>query len=318
MADKNYKVSIIMPVYNGANYMEQALTSALNQTYENIEIILVNDGSTDNGLTEKIALSYKNRITYIYQKNQGTGGALNTGIKNMTGDYFSWLSHDDFYASNKIEAQIRLVHQINNPKAVIYSNFNVIDAKGGLLNQIKLPNTPPEKMLLFLFVYQAMHGCSLLIPKAVFSQVGLFDASLRTTQDYDLWLKACQVFPFYLCNEFLMSSRIHAQQSTHILPDHSHEREKFYLDHMYSLTFDYLKTNLPVSDWLKYFMDVAGAMVKRNCFTSFIHWLVWGAELSARENRKLQEALVGAMLLPLAQTDNKALLAHLMRYFKVG
>ena len=74
------KVSIIIPVYNGANYLRDAINSALNQTYKNIEIIVVNDGSNDNGRTDEIALSYGNKIKYIKKKNGGVASALNVGI----------------------------------------------------------------------------------------------------------------------------------------------------------------------------------------------------------------------------------------------
>ena len=76
-------VSIIIPVYNGANYMREAIDSALAQTYRNIEIIVVNDGSNDNGETERIALSYGDKIKYFHKENGGVSSALNLGIQNM-------------------------------------------------------------------------------------------------------------------------------------------------------------------------------------------------------------------------------------------
>ena len=94
------KVSVIIPVYNGSNYLSDAINSALSQTYSNLEIIIVNDGSSDNGKTKEIALSYGNKIKYIEKENGGVSSALNTGIKNMTGEYFSWISHDDIFYTN--------------------------------------------------------------------------------------------------------------------------------------------------------------------------------------------------------------------------
>ena len=95
-------VSIIVPVYNGANYMREAIDSALEQTYENKEIIVVNDGSRDDGETERIALSYGDRIRYCHKENGGVSSALNLGISQMKGAYFSWLSHDDKYTPEKV------------------------------------------------------------------------------------------------------------------------------------------------------------------------------------------------------------------------
>ena len=105
----NPKVSIIIPVYNGANYVKEAIDSALSQTYDNIEIIVVNDGSNDNGETEKIIFSYQDKVKYISKKNGGVSSALNAGIRAMTGEYFSWLSHDDMYSPEKVSSQIALL-----------------------------------------------------------------------------------------------------------------------------------------------------------------------------------------------------------------
>ena len=91
------KVSIIIPVYNGSNYLDNAINCALCQTYENLEVIVVNDGSTDEGKTREIALKYSDKIRYFEKANGGVSSALNLGIREMGGEYFSWLSHDDVY-----------------------------------------------------------------------------------------------------------------------------------------------------------------------------------------------------------------------------
>ena len=117
------KVSVIIPVYNGSNYLSDAINSALSQTYSNLEIIIVNDGSNDNGKTKEIALSYGNKIKYIEKENGGVSSALNIGIKNMTGEYFSWLSHDDIYYPNKIEESIKF---IKNDKQIVYSDYDLL------------------------------------------------------------------------------------------------------------------------------------------------------------------------------------------------
>ena len=97
---KKPKVSIIIPVYNGEDYLEEAIKSALNQTYKNLEIIVVDDGSKDK--TGKICEKYINKIKYLKKENGGVATALNLAIENMTGEYFSWLSHDNLYYKNKI------------------------------------------------------------------------------------------------------------------------------------------------------------------------------------------------------------------------
>ena len=94
-------VSIVIPVFNGEDFLDEAIKSAINQTYRNIEILVINDGSTDG--TEKIANKYEKQIRYFYKENGGVASALNLAIKEMKGEYFSWLSHDDYYDPSKIE-----------------------------------------------------------------------------------------------------------------------------------------------------------------------------------------------------------------------
>ena len=88
------KVSIVIPAYNASNYLSEAIDSALKQTYENIEIIVINDGSGDDGATRQIALSYGDKIRYYEKENGGSSSALNLGIVDMTGEWFSWGHFD--------------------------------------------------------------------------------------------------------------------------------------------------------------------------------------------------------------------------------
>ncbi len=98
-------VSVVIPVYNGARYLPQAIDSALGQTYPHCEVIVVNDGSEDGGETRKAALAYGDRIRYIEKENGGVASALNCGIQSMNGRYFCWLSHDDLFLPDKVDAR---------------------------------------------------------------------------------------------------------------------------------------------------------------------------------------------------------------------
>ena len=100
------RVSIIIPVYNGANYMREAIDSALAQTSDDVEVLVINDGSRDNGATAEIARSYGDRIRYIEKENGGVSSALNRGIAEMRGRWFCWLSHDDRYLPEKVARQL--------------------------------------------------------------------------------------------------------------------------------------------------------------------------------------------------------------------
>ena len=177
-------VSIVIPVYNGANYMKEAIDSALNQTYPNCEVIVVNDGSNDNGATEKIALSYGDRIRYIKKENGGVATAVNRGIKEMKGEYFSWLSHDDYYYPQKIEKQIEAIEKSGDKTAIAHSNFDFLNMTTGEKTSVDWLKQYDMQQLTnsnFAPVFLCIHGCSILIHKSHFERVGLYDPELIAT-----------------------------------------------------------------------------------------------------------------------------------------
>src|SRR3954452_8398409 len=128
------RVSIVIPVYNGANYMREAIDSALAQTSDDIEVIVVNDGSRHGGATAEIARSYGDRIRYIEKENGGGSSALNRGIAEMRGRWFSWLNHEDRYLPEKISTELALVG--GNPEVRIAGcNFEIIDEHGNVTSE---------------------------------------------------------------------------------------------------------------------------------------------------------------------------------------
>lgn len=214
--EKNPKVSIIIPVYNGENYLKNAIDSALAQTYKNIEIIVVNDGSRDN--TEKIIKSYGNKIKYIKKENGGVSTALNLAIKNMSGEYFSWLSHDDIIKENKIQTQINFLQSYSESNIILYSDFDLIDEKNNVTGNVikdhnELINKPEYALLM-----GAINGITLIIPKRAFDDCGIFDEKLYCTQDYDMWYRMFEKYKFIHQKEILASSRIHENQETNRNP----------------------------------------------------------------------------------------------------
>ncbi|SOR28226.1 Glycosyl transferase (modular protein) [Methylorubrum extorquens] len=211
----NPKVTIVMPVMNGGRYFELALRSALAQTYGNIEIIVVNDGSNDGGETERIALKYSDRIRYFSQENRGVSGALNTAIRHMTGDVFTWLSHDDIYLPHKTESQVSFHRRLNRPNAILFTDYGLIDPEGKLFytTDIEL-GLLTEKPLLPLH-RGLVNGCTLYIPAWIIKEFYPFDESLRYTQDYDLWLRISQEHEFFLQKEAHVHYRTHPGQDSH-------------------------------------------------------------------------------------------------------
>lgn len=241
----NPLVSIIIPVFNGANYLEGAIRSAIAQTYQNIEIIVINDGSTDNGATEKIAKQFSDRIRYLHQANGGCGAALNYGIAHMKGEYFSWLSHDDLYTPDKVAEQIAILEKLVNKNSIIFSAFEVIDENDAHKAFVYPDQVLPAdklKLPLMPLLRGLIHGCSLLIPKKLFDEVGIFDISKRTTQDYALWFDFLRVTSLEYVAKPLIKGRIHSAQDTQKINDvHLRETNELWSGFLDKLTLDEMK-----------------------------------------------------------------------------
>jgi glycosyltransferase involved in cell wall biosynthesis len=219
----NPKISVIIPVYNGSNYLKEAIDSVLAQTYKNIEIIVVNDGSNDGKATEVIAQSFGNDIKYFYKENGGVATALNFGIRQANGDYISWLSHDDLYYSNKIMRQVEYLRQQASKDIIVFSDFDVIDYINNTNYTKKVDDNfqfTTYTMLTLLFS-SSLHACSMLIPKSCFENIGFFSETLITTQDYDYLFKLFRNnYIFKYIEEPLMVTRHHKEQGTLQLLDY--------------------------------------------------------------------------------------------------
>lgn len=234
-------ISIIIPVYNGENYVKEAIDSALNQTYKNIEIVVVNDGSKDN--TDEILQSYDDKIRYIKKENGGVASALNLAIKESKGEYISWLSHDDLYVENKIEKQVEKLKTLENKNSIIFSNSILFypDDREIFCNVRNSGYISDNKESIITLLFSSgLHGCSLLIPKAAFEKCGYFDENLRTTQDYDLWFKFIKHgYPFVLVDEYLVKGRQHEMQDTRAKVDLCFcERQKLFINASKMFLFD--------------------------------------------------------------------------------
>ena len=211
------KVSIIIPVYNGSNYIRDAIESALSQTYENKEIIVVNDGSNDNDATKKIVEEYKDKVIYYEKENGGVSTALNLGIEKSTGDYISWLSHDDIYYPNKLERQIEEISKYDD-ETILYSNYDLIDLEGNKFNTVILDHEMLKNKPDYALLEGLIGGITLLIPKQAFEECGMFDEKYRCVQDYIKWFEFIKKYHFVHMPEVLAASRVHPKQVTYNSP----------------------------------------------------------------------------------------------------
>ena len=219
------RVSIVIPVYNGANYMREAIDSALAQTSNDIEILVVNDGSRDNGATAEIARSYGDRIRYIEKENGGVSSALNRGIAEMRGRWFCWLSHDDRYLPNKISTQLAFLDR--NPDArIVGCNFEIIDEHGNVTSEFRehLSIVRTGREVLSSWIY----GCGLMIDRAALVYADLFNESNRTTQDLEMWLRLVERNPIPLIPDVLAQFRQHAEAGSQTETRYQRDKDELF------------------------------------------------------------------------------------------
>ncbi|WP_337874165.1 glycosyltransferase [Exiguobacterium sp.] len=217
-------VSIVIPVYNGADYLNETIESALAQTYEPIEVIVVNDGSTDGGATAAIAKQFGDRIRYFEKENGGVSTALNLGIEKMRGEWFSWLSHDDLYTPEKIAHQIKLLDRMDNKQKTILScGTDLIDEVGRPIQRLRKRTKgfyTSDEMFDYLMLEACLSGCALLVPKQAFEEAGMFPTNYRYIQDWVLWVDmALAGYEFLVTTNPYVKSRVHPKQQTKRISD---------------------------------------------------------------------------------------------------
>ncbi|MGQ9784098.1 MAG: glycosyltransferase family 2 protein [Armatimonadota bacterium] len=180
------KVSIIIPVYNGAAFIGEAVESALAQDYNNIEVVVVNDGSTDD--TETVLKPYMGNIIYVKQENAGLSAARNRGILSSSGEYLAFLDADDILLPHMVSTLLPPL--LADPSCgLAYGGYYMIDSDGRKFGETDL--TQPSGHLfreLVKGIVIILVG-SLLVRRSVLARSGLFDPMLRQLEDRDLWLR---------------------------------------------------------------------------------------------------------------------------------
>jgi len=198
-------VSVIIPNYNHARYLGDAVQSVLNQSYRNFEIIVVDDGSTDN--SREVAGQFGDRIRYIYQKNAGLSAARNTGIRASNGSLIGVLDADDMYEQMFLETLVEALK--SDPDADgVYCGYQFVDQDNNLSPQVENRPVPSDEL------YDALLDGNFFVPESIFlrryvyDDVGLFDESLRACEDWDVWLRATKKYRIIHSPEILTRHRI--------------------------------------------------------------------------------------------------------------
>jgi glycosyltransferase involved in cell wall biosynthesis len=179
------KISVVIPAYNSATYLKDALNSVLSQTFKSHEIILVDDGSTDQ--TEEIARSYGDQIRYIKQKNQGSAAARNTGIHEATGDWVAFLDSDDLMLPDRLRKQVALIPASSN-LAVVYSGFSYLYPNGAIK---EMPAFPAKELWPALRYRTPILPSTSIVRRSALLEIGGFNPGPRSRliEDWDLWFR---------------------------------------------------------------------------------------------------------------------------------
>jgi len=193
-------VSVIIPTYNRAHVLARSIQSVLNQTFQDFELIIVDDGSTDD--TESLVNRFSSKkIKYVrHQKNQGGSPARNTGIRLAKGDYIAFLDDDDEWMPEKLERQMEVICKAPPEVGVLYTKFRQYDRFGDYVPQRRLAKK--EGNLFKQLLGECFLGLgTTLIRKECFDKVGLFNENILYARDWDLLLRISQHYQFLYIDE---------------------------------------------------------------------------------------------------------------------
>ncbi len=204
------KVSVVISTYNRASMLKRAIQSVLAQTFQDFELIVVDNASTDN--TQKIVKSFSDeRLRYIcHAMNRGGSAARNTGIKNSKGQYIAFLDDDDEWFSQKLEKQVKKMDA--TPLAgLIYVGSEVFNEKKQNIEQVYWPQFRGQlyKRLLLSTIFSSVSN--VLIRQECFQKVGLFDEGLTSCQDWEMWLRIACEYEFDFVPEILLRINVHEE-----------------------------------------------------------------------------------------------------------
>jgi glycosyltransferase involved in cell wall biosynthesis len=201
-------VSVIIPTYNYAHFLREAIDSVIEQTFKDYEIIVVDDGSTDD--TKEVIKQYSCNIHYIYKKNSGPNSSRNAGIKASCGKYIAFLDADDKWLSNKLALQIALIERNENIGLVYGTSIFFDNVSGAFIK--KFPSVDVccrGNILKELYLNQIISSPTPLIRRAVFEKIGIFDESRHYSDDWEMWLRIASEYEFDFTPEPLALYRVH-------------------------------------------------------------------------------------------------------------
>jgi GT2 family glycosyltransferase len=201
-------VTVIIPAYNAARFIRPTIDSVLDQTFQDFEFIVVDDGSTDD--TADVVRSYEPRLRYLWKANGGQSSSRNVGIREARGEFIAFLDHDDLWYPEKLARQVALM-QAAPRLGVVTTGSVLFDDHGDLQTEIPvLPATSGPALLARLLLGNVIGSCSkVLVRSACFRELGAFDEQLRMAEDWEMWYRIGLRYDIVVIPEPLIRYRIH-------------------------------------------------------------------------------------------------------------
>jgi len=190
-------VSVVIPAYNHGHFLSESIQSVLDQTFEDWELIVVDDGSTDN--TSDVVDSFNDhRVRYVYQHNRGVAAALNTGIQAAKAPYIALLGADDAWLPEKLALQAAQLDGLPPTVGMVYSDLFMFDEQeGAIIGRFLRGRSPPRGNVFSRLLRRTgafMHPTTVMFRREVFGRVGLFDENLQAHEDWELWVRIANVY----------------------------------------------------------------------------------------------------------------------------
>ena len=235
----NCLVSVVMPVYNGERYLTQAIESILNQTFQDFEFVVVNDGSTDK--TREILRSY-DRLTVLDQENQGVAAASNNGIALTKGKYIARLDADDIALASRLEKQVDFLER--NPEiGILGSSAYIIDSEGHKWGIQKMPLSDAELRWMGLFKCPFIHSSVIFRRELVEKIQPLYDPAFAPSDDYELWIRLLKITRGMNLKSPVVLYRVHSKNASTVqkpsIITHSQEISKKAFDIHFPQAYDH-------------------------------------------------------------------------------
>lgn len=218
------KISVVIPAYNSMSFLPKTLDSVFEQTFSDFEILVINDGSTDH-TAQWVSSLTDNRVRLVNQENQGCAIARNTGVLASRGQYIAFLDADDLWEPTKLEKQVHILDTLPTV-GLVNTWISNIDREGTPTGKLGISNAEGYVLNLVVEENPIMCGSTPMVRRHCFESVGLFDQSLRSAEDWDMWIRIAKKYEFAVVKEPLVRYRVHANSKSHNLQLHLQSRLK--------------------------------------------------------------------------------------------